>query len=142
MSLEDTPETERVVTAARKLADALERLRVQSALVPAPDLWQRVRQRIELYQTATGEQWQDLPDVSSREEVLLALGEPDDVVGAGQETFHYVGRRWRRWVGILVNPWTLLAPVWSDREVTHHALEIWFDQRGLVRGVQRHPPRE
>lgn len=78
LSLEDTPENEQLVADARKLAEALGRLRAESALPPAPDLWQRIEERVRLYQqadaAATNQEWQDLPDVAAGQdsERLLA----------------------------------------------------------------------
>ena len=78
--------------------------------------------------------------VTTREEVLFAFGEPDDVVGVGRGPFATSGREWKRWVGILlINPATIVGPMpfWTEKEVADYTLEIEFDERGIVKRVER-----
>jgi outer membrane protein assembly factor BamE (lipoprotein component of BamABCDE complex) len=76
--------------------------------------------------------------ITTREEVLLTLGEPEFVHGM---VFRYTGRDWWRWRGVtVVAAPGLILPVpfaAGERDSVHHTLTIEFDAGGVVKRVER-----
>lgn len=86
------PLTPEVETDARKLAEVCLRLRAESTLTPAADLWDRLQERVRLYQAsqipAATEEWENLADVSPQMDQSVPFSDLFDLCAGTLDDSH------------------------------------------------------